>query len=477
MEGKILQTKENKMGTMPIEKLLINISLPMMASMLIQALYNVVDSIFVAQINENALTAVSLAFPIQNLMIAIAVGTGVGINSLLSRSLGEKNFKKANDIASNSVLLSFLSYIIFLVFGIMFSKTYFASQTNDPQIIGYGVTYLSIICIGSIGTFNQITFERLLQSTGKTFYTMITQGIGAVINIILDPILIFGLLGMPKMGIKGAAVATIIGQIVAAILAIIYNIKVNKEIKIKIKGFRPNFSVIKDIYSVGIPSIVMMAITSITTYGINNILIKFSSTATAVLGVYYKLQSFVFMPVFGLNNGIVPIIAYNYGAGRKERIIKTIRLSMIYALSIMTVGMILIQIFPKQIFLLFKASDNMLSIGVPALRIISLSYIFAAVSIVSSSIYQAFGNGLLSLINGALRQLIILLPSAYVLSLFTDINLIWWSYPISEGFAFVATIVFLKYIYNNKIVSIGHEEYNMVRKKDHKKIRDECFVK
>lgn len=439
------------MGVMPIKKLLVSMSLPIMVSMLVQALYNVVDSIFVARINENALTAVSLAFPIQNLMIAIAVGTGVGINSLLSRSLGEKNFEKANDTASNAVLLGLLSYVIFLIFGILFSRTYFTSQTEDAQIIEYGVTYLSIVCVGSLGIFLQIIFERLLQSTGNTFHTMITQGIGAIINIILDPILIFGYLGFPKMGIAGAAIATVIGQLVAAALAIVFNIKSNKDINIRVKGFRPNMEVIRAIYAVGIPSIVMLSITSVTTYGINNILIKFSPTATAVFGIYYKVQSFVFMPVFGLTNGMIPIIAYNYGAKRKERLIETIGLSLIYALCIMAAGLILIQIFPEKILRLFNASENMLSIGTPALRIISLSYIFASINIVASAVYQAFGNGILSLMTAISRQLVVLLPSAYGLSLMGRINPIWWSYPIAETVALLLSLAFMRYIYNKKI--------------------------
>lgn len=446
-----MKTEENKMGVMPVKKLLINMSLPIMISMLMQALYNVVDSIFVAQINENALTAVSLAFPIQNLITAIAVGTGVGVNALLSRTLGQKDFKKANNVANNSIILAVFSYILFVIFGIFFSRQYFISQTDDLEIINYGFSYLSIICVGSIGVFVQIIFERLLQSTGNTFYTMITQGTGAIINIILDPILIFGLLGAPKMGVAGAALATVIGQIVAGILAVIFNIKVNKELKLKIKGLKPNFEIIKGIYSVGIPSIIMMSITSVTTYGINNILIRFSSTATAVFGVYFKIQSFVFMPVFGLNNGMVPIIAYNYGAEKKERLTETIKLSIFYALGIMVIGLVLIQIFPGQLLSLFNASEDMLSIGVPALRIISLSYIFAGVSIVASSVFQAFGNGLLSLITAILRQLVVLLPAAYVLSLFGNVNLIWWSYPIAEIIAVVLSIIFLKYTYDKRI--------------------------
>jgi putative MATE family efflux protein len=453
-----LQAKGNKMGIMPINKLLMDVSFPIMISMLTQALYNVVDSIFVAQYSEHALTAVSLAFPIQNLMISVAVGTGVGINAFLSRSLGEKNFVKANIIAKNGILLGLLSYIVFLIFGMLFSKSYFTYQTGNAQIIEYGHSYLSIICILSIGKFVQIVFERLLQSTGKTIYSMITQGTGAIINIILDPIFIFGYFGIPTMGPAGAAIATVIGQITAAILAIIFNLKVNKEISVDIRGFRPSLKIIKNIYSVGIPSIIMMSLTSITTYGLNNILNKFSSTAIAAFGAYFKLQSFVFMPVFGLNNGMVPIIAYNYGARNKERIIETIKLSITYASCIMIFGLILIQVFPEKILSLFNASENMLSIGVPALRIISLSYIFAGTSIVSSSIFQAFGNGLLSLLTAASRQLVVLLPVAYGLSLLGDVNFVWWSYPIAEIASLVLSVMFLKYIYYKKIAPI--EEAN-----------------
>ncbi len=325
----MVQTEENKMGIMPVEKLLINMSLPIMISMLVEALYNVVDSIFVAQVSENALTAVTLVFPVQNLIIAIAVGTGVGINAFLSRALGEGDIQKANNLANNGILLGLVSYVLFLVFGLFFSRSYFTFQIDDAEIIEYGVSYLSIICIGSICRFVHIVFERLLLSTGKTLYTMISQGVGAIVNIILDPILIFGYFGMPAMGTAGAAIATVIGQITAATLVIVFNFKVNGEISIRLKGFRPNLRVIKDIYSVGIPSMAMMAIISITTYGMNNILKGYSSTAIAVFGIYFKLQSFIFMPVFGLNNGMVPIIAYNYGAGNKGRLIRTIKLSIV----------------------------------------------------------------------------------------------------------------------------------------------------
>lgn len=448
------QLKENKMGIMPIQKLLIHMSLPMMISMLVQALYNVVDSIYVAQINESALTAVSLAFPIQNLMIAIGVGTGVGMNALLSRTLGEGNYKESNRAANNGIFLGLISYGLFLVFGLLFSRSYFAMQTSDPIIIQYGTSYLSIICIASIGLFNQIIFERLLQSTGKSFYSMITQGTGAIINIILDPILIFGYFGLPEMGVAGAAIATIIGQIFAAVLGLIINIRVNKEISIEIKGFRPNLGTISKICSVGIPSMLMISLTSVTTYGVNHILMKISTTATAVLGVYHKLQSFVFMPIFGLNNGMVPIIAYNYGAKNKDRVIKAMQLSITYAVIFMLFGFIVIQLFPGQLLSLFNASEDMLSIGIPALRIISLSYALAGFGIVCDSIYQSFGNGMLSLIVGVARQLAVLLPAAYVLSLFGNVHIIWWAYFIAEIVSAIFSIIFLKYIYQQKVVPI-----------------------
>ncbi|MGI6427489.1 MAG: MATE family efflux transporter [Natronincolaceae bacterium] len=450
-----MQTNENKMGVMPIKKLIINMSLPIMVSMLVEALYNVVDSIFVAQISENALTAVSLVFPVQNLIIAIAVGTGVGINAFLSRSLGEGNIEKANNVANNGILLGLISYVIFLAFGLLFSKSYFTFQIDDTEIIEYGISYLSIICVGSICRFIHIVFERLLLSTGKTLYTMIAQGAGAVVNIILDPIFIFGHFGMPAMGTAGAAIATIIGQITAAALVVIFNFKINREININMRGFRPNLKIIKDIYSVGIPSIAMMSIISVTTYGMNNILNRFSYTAIAVFGIYFKLQSFIFMPVFGLNNGMVPIIAFNYGAGSKGRLIRTIRLGIVYAFCIMIFGLVLIQILPGRILALFKASEDMLAIGIPALRIISLSYIFAGISVVASAIFQAFGNALLSLLTAISRQLVVLLPAAYVLSLFKNINLIWWSFPIAEIASLMLSIVFLKHIYDKKIVLIG----------------------
>lgn len=449
-----LEIRENKLGIMAIDKLIIHMSLPMMISMLVQALYNIVDSIFVAKINEEALTAVSLAFPVQNFMIAIGVGTAVGINALLSRSLGEKNYKESNRAANNGIFLGFLSYLVFLVLGLLFTKTYFIAQTNDIKIIEYGTTYLTIINIASIGVFTQIIFERLLQSTGKSILSMITQGLGAIINIILDPILIFGYFGFPKMGVAGAAWATIIGQIVGAILGLYLNLKYNKEIKIQVNDFKPSMTTIKKIYSVGFPSIVMISITSITTYGLNSILMKISSTATAVLGVYYKLQSFVLMPVFGINNGLVPIIAFNYGAKNKERIIKAIKLSITYGVIIMILGLGIFQVFPRQLLSMFNASQDMLTIGVAALRIISISYIFAGFSIVAGSIYQAFGNGVFSLITAVSRQLVVLLPAAYFLSRLGNPSLIWWSFPIAEIASITLSTLFLKNIYKQKIQTI-----------------------
>ena len=444
------QLPQNKMGVMPVNKLLLSMSLPMVVAMLVQALYNVVDSMFVAQISENALTAVSLAFPAQNLMIAVATGTGVGINALLSRSLGEKNYEQANRAANNGVYLALCSDILFLVLG-FFSKPFCLLQPDDLEIVNYGVSYLSICCTFSFGIFFQVTFERLLQSTGKTFYTMLTQGLGAVINIILDPIMIFGLLGFPKMGVAGAAVATVIGQIVAAALALTFNLLKNHEIQLKLRGFKPNGPIIGKIYSVGVPSIIMGSLGSVMTFGMNKILIAFTSTATAVFGVYFKLQSFVFMPVFGLNNGMVPILSYNFGARKKERILKTMFLSMCYAVGAMLLGLAVFWLFPGQLLGIFNASQNMLDIGIPALRIISLSFIFAGVSICTLSVCQALGHGFLSLAVSVLRQLIVLLPCAFVLSRLGGLSAVWWAFPVAEVFAVALCVIFLRHVYRKEI--------------------------
>lgn len=438
---------ENKMGVMPIPKLLCSMALPMMASMLIQALYNVVDSMYVARLSEDALTAVSLAFPMQNLMIAVGSGIGVGMNALLSKNLGEKDFKGANNAACNGIFLSVIAYIIFLIVGLFFTRIYFLGQTDITNIVDGGVTYLTIICVCSFGIFVQIIMERLLQSTGKTIYSMITQGAGAIINIILDPIMIFGWFGCPKMGIAGAAAATVIGQIIAAIVGIVLNIHKNKELSISFKKFRPNLDVIGRILFVGIPSIIMVAIGSITTFGMNKILMAFTSTAAAVFGAYFKLQSFIMMPLFGLNNGMIPIIAYNYGARRKKRIMDTIKLSIISGIVIMILGLMLLQIFPGQLLALFNASENMLSIGVPALKTISLSFVFAGFSIVSASVFQAFGNGILSMIMSIARQLVVLLPVAWFFAQTGNLNLVWYAYPIAEIMSMLLSCIFLRRTY------------------------------
>ncbi len=449
--------KENKMGVMPVNKLLLSMSLPIMISMLVQALYNIVDSIFVAKISENALTAVSLAFPIQSLMIATATGTGVGVNAILSKSLGEKNFEKANRTAVNGVFLAVMSYILFVIIGLTVTMPFYRSQTSDAEILAYGKQYLTIVCVASIGLFAQIIFERLLQSTGKTIYTMITQGMGAIINIILDPILIFGLLGFPAMGVTGAAVATVAGQIVGGIMGVVINEKVNHEIKLIWKGFRPSLQMIGAIYRVGVPSIIMQAIGSLMTYGMNLILISFTSTATAVFGVYFKLQSFIFMPIFGLNNGMIPIVAYNYGAGKKERLIKTVKLSVAYAMAVMVIGFLIFQTLPQVLLQWFNASDRMMEIGVPALRIISISFLLAGFCIICGSVFQALGNGVYSMVVSIARQLVVLLPVAFLLSKLGNVNYVWWAFPIAELMSLALSTFFLFRIYHKIIKHIGSQ--------------------
>ncbi len=445
------EKRENKMGVMPVNRLLVSMSVPIMISMLVQALYNIVDSIFVAKISENALTAVSLAFPLQSLMIAVGAGTGVGVNALLSKSLGEKEFERANKAAENGVFLAALSYLFFLLIGILGVHSFYQSQTTDAEIIAYGTDYLTIICVASMGIFAQLIFERLLQSTGKTFYTMITQGTGAIINIILDPIFIFGYFGCPAMGVKGAALATVAGQIVAGVMAILLNQKMNHEIRIRLRSFRPDAAIIGGIYKVGVPSIIMQAIGSVMVYGMNKILISFTSTATAVFGVYFKLQSFIFMPVFGLNNGMVPIIAYNYGAGNKDRLMKTVRLSMVYAVSMMLIGFTVFQIVPGQLLRLFEASAQMMEIGIPALRTISISFLFAGFCIICLSVFQALGNGIYSLLVAIARQLLVLLPVAFFLSRFGNVNYVWWAFPIAEVVSVSLSLFFMVKMYRTVI--------------------------
>ena len=448
-------SQENKMGTMPVKRLLVTMSLPMIISMLVQALYNIVDSVFVSMINQAALTAVSMAFPIQNLLIAVSAGTCVGVNALLSRSLGERNAKNANLAAVNGLFLAFVSFLFFALFGIFGARFFFESQTDNPVIIEYGIQYLQIVCIFSFGLFGEMMFERILQSTGQTFYCMITQGTGAIINNILDPILIFGLLGVPAMGIRGAAAATVFGQIVAMVLAAMLNHAKNKDVRISFKGFSPHKRTISIIYQVGVPSIIMQSISSVMTFGLNKILISFSETAVAVFGVYFKLQSFIFMPIFGLNNGMIPIIAYNYGARNKKRIMETVRLSIGIAVGIMLIGLAVFQLMTPQLLMLFQADADMLSIGVPALRIISLSFLFAGYCIIVGSVFQAMGNGVYSLIISVARQLVCILPLAYFFAQVFGLHAVWYSIPLAEITSVVLSSILFRKIYVEKIKPLG----------------------
>ena len=447
--------EQNKMGTMPINQLLITMSLPMIISMLVQAMYNIIDSVFVARLGEEALAAVSIAFPVQNLMIAVSSGTCVGINALLYRSLGERNFDKAQKAAVNGIFLAIMGAIAFALFGFFGSHAYFASQTDDALIIEYGVQYMQICTIFSFGIFLEMVFERIMQSTGRTIYNMFSQGVGAITNIILDPIMIFGLCGCPAMGIRGAAIATVLGQIFAMLLSMMFNLKKKPDVGINMKGFSQDRQIIKIIYSVGLPSIVMQSITSVTTYGMNQILMGFSATAVTVYGVYFKLQSFIFMPVFGLNNGMVPIIAYNYGARNRKRIMDTAKSSIMIAVSIMIVGLIIFQTMTPQLLMLFDASEHMLEIGVPALRLISLSFLFAGYCIIVGSIFQALGNGVYSLIVSVARQLVCILPLAYFFAKTGGVLALWYAFPLAEIMSLIMSTIWFIRIYREKIKPLG----------------------
>ncbi len=443
---------ENKMGVIPVKSLIISMSLPMMISMLVQALYNIVDSIFVARVSEDALTAVTLAFPLQSLMIALGSGTGVGINALLSRSLGKKEFDKANDAANTGILLNIINYLAFLIIGIFVVKPFLASQTDSASIIAYGNTYLTYVCTLSFGLFFQMTFERLLQSTGLTFQSMISQLTGAIINLIFDPLLIFGIGFFPKLGVAGAALATVFGQICAAFVGLFLNISTNHEIKISIKGvFHPNAYTVSQIYLVGVPSILMMSIGSVMTYLMNKILGIFSTTAVAVFGVYFKLQSFFFMPLFGLNNGIIPVLSYNYGAKRRDRIVEALRFSIIFAFAIMTFGTIVFEMIPATLLKLFDASVHMIEIGVPALRIIAIHFPVASLCIILGSMFQAFAKSYYSLVVSLGRQLVVLIPVAWLLAQFGNVNYVWFAFPIAEIMSFTITMLFFRRIKRNVI--------------------------
>ena len=457
MENKQPQTapadvRENIMGTMDINPLLIKLSVPMMISMLVQALYNVVDSIFVSHVSENALTAVSLAFSLQNVMIAVGVGTGVGVNALLSKSLGEKDQYRANKTAENGIFLAFCSFAVFFVIGLTCMKPYFYAQTNDAEIAQQGIRYLTVCSVFSLGLFMQTMSEKLLAATGRTNLSMCSQLIGAIVNIVLDPIFIFGYCGEALSGTTGAAVATVIGQFCGAGAAIFFNLKKNPDIQLDWHGFRPSADAIKRIYIVGLPSIAMQCVGSVMTFLMNKILMAFSATAVAVFGVYFKLQSFVFMPIFGMNNGMVPIISYNYGARRPERVKKTIRLAVFYAECIMLVGFCLFQFAPDKLLSFFAASDAMLAIGIPALRIICLHFLLAGMSIILSSSFQALGNGMFSLIVSICRQLVVLIPAAWLLSQTGNVNMVWWSFVIAELVSVVMSFALFAQL-NKKIIA------------------------
>ena len=435
--------RENKMGVMPVTKLLLNMSLPIMLSMLVMACYNIVDSIFVAQINENALTAISLAFPVQTLMIAVSIGTAIGVNALLAMKLGQKDSDAVNKIAMNGLFLSVCSFIVFFILGFLFTKPYLKTQTSDGQIIQFGSEYLKIITMASSALFVSTMSDRLLQATGRTFYTMITQLVGAITNIILDPLMIFGIGPFPKMGMAGAAWATVIGQIFSAVVSLYFNLKKNPDIHFKLKGFKPNSLIIGQIYKIGIPSILLQSINSVTTYGMNLILGTFSATAIAVYGVYFKLNSFIFMPVFGLTTGMVPIVSYNYGAGNAERIKKTVKSTILIAVSIMIFGIVIFELFPAELLMLFKASEHMLGIGCTAMRIIAPSFIGAAIAITFGSTFQALGKSFLSMTVSFVRQIVVLLPVAYFLSRTGKLENVWFCFLVAEIFAISLSAFFM----------------------------------
>lgn len=440
--------KENKLGTQKIPSLLFSVSIPIIISMIVQAFYNIVDSIFVAQFNNDAGTfALTTAFPVQNLMIATAVGLAVGANALLSRALGEKNFEKVNIVAGQSFFLTLCGALLFLIIGIFFVKPFVSLQADAGTLYyDYSVDYISIVCIGAVGVFIQVTCERLLQATGKSLLSMIIQLSGAITNIILDPILIFGLLGAPQMGVAGAAIATVAGQLVAAVIGIFLNLAYNKEIKLIIKNFVPDFPVLREMLAIGIPAVLMQAIGSLMTFSMNAITGGFSKEATNVFGIYFKLQSFVFMPIFGLNNGMVPIVAYNYGAKRPPRVFEVVRIAAISAVSYMLLGLAVFQLFPETLLGMFNATEGMLKIGIPALRTISLSFLFAGISIISIATCQALGKSIYSLFVSIGRQIVVLIPTAYLLSLTGNVDYIWWAFPIAELVSLGLSLAFFFYV-------------------------------
>ena len=448
-EKSMKETGSAKMGEMPMHKLFLSMSVPLIVSMLVQALYNIVDSIFVSWICEDALTAVSLVAPVQNLMIAVASGTGVGVNALISRKLGQKKTDEANEVANNGIFLSICSYVVFLILGLSCSRAFMLLQTDIETIVDYGTTYMTIVMALSIGMFGQTMIERLLQSTGRTVFPMITQMAGAIINIIFDWLLIFGIGPFPELGVAGAAYATIFGQCVAMVLGVIFNGKYNKEIRLSIRMMRPRGAHIKEIYRIGIPSIIMVSIGSVMTFGMNKILMGFTSTATAVFGAYFKLQGLVFMPLFGMNSAVIPIVGYNYGAGNKQRIRQAYRIGCIYGCIFMWVGFAAFQLIPEQLLTFFNASENMMDIGVQALRIASIIFLFAGVSVVSGGVFQGAGKSMYSMVVSFIRQLIVLLPAAFILSRFGNLTLVWFAIPLSEFVGFAVTLIMMRRLMKN----------------------------
>ena len=461
IQKKTSDLQENKMGIMPVGKLLLNMAIPMIISMLVQAFYNIVDSVYVSRISESAVTALSLAFPIQNVQIGFAIGIGVGVNSLLSKSLGQGNREMANRTAGNGIFLILIAVAALMLFGFFGTRPYYEIQSDVTETVEGGIIYSSICCIFTLGVFAEILFERLLQATGRTVHTMITQGVGALVNIVLDPVFIFGYFGIPAMGIAGAAVATVIGQWIAAALALFFNLKFNPDVQLRLKYIKPDWQAIRQILTVGIPTIIMNSIGSVLNFSMNQILLGFKAvgeTAAGVFGIYYKLQSFFFMPLFGINNATISIIAFNYGAKKPDRIIKTLKIATGIALGLMFAGLLAFQFIPQVLLGLFNPSDAFLEIGCSALRIISIHFPVAAICIVFSSSFQALGNGIYSTITSLCRQLIALLPAAYLLSLSGNLNDVWWSFPIAEVVSLAASLFFFVKIFREKVKPIMAEQ-------------------
>lgn len=449
--------EENKMGVMEIKKLIMTMSLPIMISMLVQALYNIVDSMFVARVSDNALAAVSLCYPIQMIIVAVACGTAVGLNALLSRYLGQKKPKEANQVALHGILLAIVNWLIFAVIGIFFSEAFLKLFSTDQEIVSMGISYMKICTIFSFGVFMQIIYERIMQSTGNTVYNMIIQGVGALVNIILDPIFIFGMLGLPAMGVTGAAIATVVGQIVAMLLGIVITQTKIKEVQIHLREFQLKVRIIKDMYRIAIPAILMQSIMSFMTVFMNMILVTFSELAVSAFSIYFKLQQFVFMAVNGMNNALIPIISYNFGARKQERILDSIHFSLLIACVIMIAGTIVFQCFPEQLMYLFDANEEMMSIGVPALRIISLSFVFAGISLVLSAVFQSVDHANKSLVITLLRQMVLLLPIVYLLANQFGLNALWWAFPITEAIVSILAYIYLKIVKSKTIMKISQK--------------------